>query len=211
MRRPFTKKCGVPLARTSSARLMSSSMGFLNLSVLTAACTFLRSRPRTPAARSRSGLSRAGCSSNSLSCAVQNPASPFWARASRREDGGSHRERVERERLVFPDEAHLGSVGLLDLLDGGLRALAERTLEVRELDDGDQRGGGATRGARADRHLPHRGGVLRRRAVGLRGLGFFRWRFVVGARDRGVQLGAWHALFQDRLGLFELLVDDGAK
>ena len=53
--------------------------------------------------------------------------------------GGGLRFVVERERLVFPDETNLvGTVGGLDLVEGGLDARAERALEVREDDDRDR-------------------------------------------------------------------------
>src|SRR5258708_8391930 len=54
---------------------------------------------------------------------------------------------------VFRRELDLALVRLEDLLDGLLRALAERALEVGELDDGDVGLRVSLHGGRADRHL----------------------------------------------------------
>src|SRR5262249_38047152 len=67
--------------------------------------------------------------------------------------GGGAGAGMRGEGEVLEDEAHLAPVLLQELVQHGLRASAERTLEVAELDDGDGRAGGAAgeRGIDGDR------------------------------------------------------------
>ena len=63
---------------------------------------------------------------------------------------------MEGQRIVAEHDAHLVAVGLDDLLQGVLPALAERTLVVGERDDGNRRLGVPDLGTTAGRDL-HRG------------------------------------------------------
>jgi hypothetical protein len=74
---------------------------------------------------------------------------------------------VERERVVAPDDAHLAAVLVQDARRRREDAGAERTLELRDLDDGDERVLGAlARLVGGDGHAVAHDLARRRRALG---------------------------------------------
>ena len=135
------------------------------------ACSKRRvSSPILRVARERAGVERALVLED---LAVHRPELALLARGLGGERGG-HRVRVHRQRLVLPDDAELAGVGLLELLQRGLDAAAERALEVGEQDHRELRvRRAAGRVVGPDRHLAVDGGGGRRGGGG------------VGAASRG--------------------------
>ena len=139
----------MPLAATSSAKSTSAEMSASCRLVPIASRTWARSSD-SPFAISRSDASSRSGARNSASCTRKNASSPFCARASSAELGRGLGPWMERERLVFPYDAHRLPVTLSHRFELGLHPRAKRTLKIAEFDDGHQR-----RLVTARRRSPH--------------------------------------------------------